>query len=239
MSKVQIQRLKALADQREFMQGTKLYRLLKSLADTHYAVDKNYQELLQAIVNFEGNIELMSDGKRQEFIAYFRELSRLLHNYLSGTFSLIRHTSKLAIDLKCSDLSKEYGKKIGDLNSNDCVFFIKDLRNFVQHVGLPELAGQFTYEKAKTPNVTQRVLFDKTELLKWKEWKAGSKRYITTNQEIDLKIVINQYQLLINQFHNWFIKKIISQYSKEFEEFAKIDKEISELNSVIMKTQSK
>lgn len=212
--------------------------MLKGLDATYFAVNKNFQELSVAIVNFENNFEIMGYSRREEFELFFKELLRLFHNYLASIFSLIRHTSNLCKDLDCSNIEKEYTKKVEDLNSADCVFFIKDLRNFIQHVGLPALSGQFKLENTQNGQVVkQKILFEKEDLLKWKNWSAASKRYISNNQEINLKIAINQYQALVNQFHKWFIQRVILQYSEEFEEFARIDKEIGELNSCVMNAQ--
>ena len=41
---------------------------------------------------------------------------------------------------------------------------------------------------------------DKDILVDWKEWKKGSKNYINSHREIDLKLVINEYQLLGEEF---------------------------------------
>lgn len=230
MSKELIQRLRALSEKREGLLGTKLYRMLMNLATTHYAVNRNYQEFSIAITNYEGNIAIWDVKRRNELHSFLREISRLLHNYLSSTFSLIRHTSKLCDDLGCNQLKKEYDEKVSAFNSNDCVFFIKDLRNFAQHIGLPPPTASIS-PLHDNVGIRSRILLSKQSLLSWKEWKTASKRYIRANPEIDLKLTINQYQALINQFHIWFCQRVINQYSKEFEEFAKIDGEMGELDA--------
>ena len=133
---------KELIDKHETLEGTKIFRMLLSLSTSNYAVNRNYQELSLAINNYEVNLEIWDVQKRQIFNAFMRELSRLLQNYLSSTFSLIRHNVKLCKDLQCSTLNEEYARKIEVLNTNDCFSFIKDLRNFSQHVGLPVLSAQ-------------------------------------------------------------------------------------------------
>jgi len=237
MSKDQIQRLMELTKKRESMQGTKIHRQLMNLATTHYAVNRNYQELSIAIASYEGNIAIWDVKKRNELQTFLREISRLLHNYLSSTFSLIRHTSKLCEDLRCTELRKEYDKKVNDFNSNDCVFFIKDLRNFAQHVGLPKPTANVSPVHHNV-GFRSRILLGKGSLLSWKEWKAGSKRYILTSPEIDLKVVVNQYQALLNQFYLWFYQRVIHQYPREFEEFTKIDGEIGRISAELEKVMN-
>lgn len=82
MSKEQIQRLVALAEKRENLQGMKIYRMLMNLVTTNYAVNRNYQELSKAIPSYEGNIAIWDIKKRNELHQFLREISRLLHNYL-------------------------------------------------------------------------------------------------------------------------------------------------------------
>ena len=71
---------------------------------------------------------------------------------------------------------------------------------------------------------------DKDILVDWKEWKKGSKNYINSHREIDLKLVINEYQLLVRNFYVWFNKMVVQIYSKQLREFAEIDREIGKMN---------
>jgi hypothetical protein len=220
-----------LVQKREQLEGTRIFGMLLNLDTSHYAVSKNYQELSSAFAFYEGNLEIWDVKKRQKLDFFLRELSRLLHNYLSSTFSLIRHNVKLCNELDSVELNQEYSKAIKALELNDCYWFVKDLRNSAQHVGLPILSAQLSFSRNQgNPEVKHRILLDKEILLNWKEWKKGSKNYINSHKEIDLKLVINEYQLLVRNFYVWFNKTIVQRFSKQLQEFAEIDREICKLS---------
>ncbi len=206
--------------------------MLLNLSTSQYAVNRNYQELSLAINNYEVNWEIWDVQKRQIFHAFMRELSRLLHNYLSSTFSLIRHNVKLCKDLQCSTLNKEYALKIEVLNKNDCFLFIKDLRNFSQHVGLPVLSAQLNIHNRqdKGQEIKQRILLDKGALLEdSKNWNRDSRAYIQAHKDIDLKLVLYEYQELIKWFYDWFYKRVTELYAKELNEMHEIESKIIEI----------
>ncbi len=218
-----VERLNELTDKQETLEGTKIVIMLRQFKSTHYAVNRNYQELSLAMANYEGNSALWNSGKERTL--FFRELSRLLHNYLSSTFSLIRHNSRFCE--KYSKLKEEYDARVNALEPNDCYVFIKDLRNITQHIEFPYLLTHFSREEQQ---IKQSILLEKQRLPS-KKLSAGSKRYIRVNQEVDLKVVLNQYQCLIKDFYKWFYQRVGELYSKELEEFATIEKEICKLRS--------
>lgn len=231
MSQENAMRLGMLIEKREGLEGTKIFRMLLNLGTSHYAVSKNYQELSSAFAFYEGNLEIWNVRKHHELSLFLREFSRLLHNYLSSTFSLIRHNAKLCNDLECPELTQEYLKQVDFLNANSCVWFVKDLRHFAQHVGLPIPSAQLSFSTNHGKSeLKHKILLDKDTLLDWKEWKKGSKDYINTHDEIDLKLAINEYQTLVRGFFMWFVKKVVQLYSSQIQEFVKIDREIGRLN---------
>lgn len=223
-----------LLEAREKLEGTRIFRMLLNLATSQYVVNRNYCELAIAINKYESDLEIWNIRKRVLFEAFLRELTRLLQNYLSSTYSLIEHNRQFCNDLNCSELDRAYSEKIEALRSNDCVKFVRDLRTFSQHIGLPLLSGQISIKKlsaeSNSSEFKQRILLQKSELLKWKEWKKASENYINSHEEIDLKLVLNEYQSLIKTFYEWFYKKVTELYSKQLLEYAKIDSELARLN---------
>lgn len=207
--------------------------MLHNLDVSDYAVNRNYQELSSAISAYEVNLEIWNMEKREILRAFLRELSRLLHNYLSSTFSLIRHNVKVCEDLHCAVLSKEYSEKLRVLEKYDCISFVKDLRNFSQHVGLPIPSAQLQFGNVKgVQEVKQKILLDKEALLgDWAYWKPASKRYVQMFKEIDLKVVLSEYQGLITWFYEWFYKRATQLSSEQIREVDEIETEIRKLET--------
>ena len=226
-----IERLGKLVEERENTEGAKIFRMMLNLATSQYAVNRNYHELVSAITSYEGNLEIWNVKNRGMLDAFLRELSRLLHNYLSSTFTVIQHNVRLCKDLHCPELYSEYLKMVESLKINECISFVKDLRTFAQHIGLPILSAQMSFSKSegKGSELKQKILLEKDVLLSWKEWKHSSRRYIQSHKEIDLKLVLSEYQDLITKFNRWFYKRVGEIFSKQLKEFAQIDFEIGKL----------
>jgi len=222
-------------DKREKLKGTKIFNDIQNLATSHYFVIRNYQELERQISLYEkDSISIWDITKRNEFHAFLRELSRLIHNYLSSTFSLISHSSNFCDQLQHKSLRKEYDEMVAKLRLYDYYHFVKDLRRFNQHIGLPIIAAQMDFRS--DPNELQsRILFDKEVLLSWhgnNAWTAGSKNYLNAHREIEVKAVFFEYQGLIKDFYDWFYKKASSVCANELKEFFDNEFEISRLNQL-------
>jgi hypothetical protein len=234
MSRINGKKYLELLDAREKLEGTRIFRMLLNLATSQYAVNRNYHELSRAINKYENDLEIWSINKRGLFEAFLRELTRLLQNYLSSTYSLIEHNRRFCVDLDSSELNNSYSEKIEELRRNDCVVFVKDLRTFSQHIGLPLLSGQISFKKLSVDSdnseFKQRILLQKDEFNKWKDWRKASKNYIKSHEEIDLKLVLTEYQSLIKTFYEWFFKKVTELYSKELMEFYKITSKLMDLS---------
>lgn len=239
MGKDDGRRLADLMDKREHHEGTKVFQMLLNLATSQYAVNRNYQELSTALTSYEHNLEIWNVKNRAILNAFLRELSRLLHNYLSSTFSLIRHNVKLCKDLGCSVLDSEYLEKIDALDKNENFAFIKDLRTFAQHIGIPLLEAKFSFKRdeANRSQLKQNIMLDTETLSKWKKWQKASKDYIRNQKEIDLRIALDGYQSQVKTFYEWFYMRVGELYSRELKEFEEIDAEIGKLNRVIFEKE--
>ncbi len=122
----------ALIDKREKLKGTKIFNDLQNLATTQYFVMKNHQELITQIAFYEkDSISIWNITERDKFQAFLRELSRLIHNYLSSTFSLISHSSNFCDHLYNKNLRKDYDEMVAKLKFYDCFYFVKDLEDSI------------------------------------------------------------------------------------------------------------
>lgn len=219
-------------NKRDNLKGTKIFSDIQNLATTQYFVIRNYQELENQIMPYEKDIGIWEVSKRDKFQAFLRELSRLIHNYLSSTFSLISHSSNFCDQLHNKNLRKEYDEMVAKLKLYDCYHFVKDLRRFNQHIGLPLISAQLDIHPKDSNGFQSRILFDKKILLSWQgnnAWTSGSKNYLNTHQEIEVKAVFSEYQGLIKEFYDWFYKKTSSVYANELKEFLDNELEIGRL----------
>jgi hypothetical protein len=221
-----------LINKRDLLEGATIQRMLFNLATAHFAVNRNYEELVNGINYIEGNLPIWDVKNRKIFDSILREISRLLHNYLSSTFTLIQHNVKLCHDLKNGELDTQYNTKVKELDENPTVSFIKNLRTFAQHVGLPILSARFSINNITStgPQAEQSVQLDKETLLRWNNWRAASRAFIESHGDIDLKTVLKDYQGLITSFYNWFYAAVTSLFSQQLKELDAINRQIVECN---------
>jgi len=224
----------ALHKKWEKLEGTRIVRMILHLSNSRYIVDRNYQELSKMISVFEQNaLSIMAEKNRQKFPGFMRELNRLLHNYLASIFSLITHTRHFNQELNNSKLNKAYNIELEKLQRNKCTYFMTDLRNYTQHKELLSITAHIGAHRLNTEGafeIKQNLLLTKKNLRTWNNWKKDSKIYISQYKgDIDLKVVISEYNELIIKFYNWLYKLVLELYSKELKELAKIESEIKRL----------
>ena len=233
MSKNRGKRFIELLNKREKLEGTKIFGILDRLGISLYTEKRNYQDLSSAISKYESDISIWYLKNRPKLDAFLREFSRLLHNYLSSIYSLIEHTQMVRKNLDNSELNEDYPLKLEEIFSKDCVRFVRDLRTYSQHIGLPIIAARLSIKKKSPKNKRvdekQQILLEKEALLKYKKWHRDSKKYIISHKDIDLKVALGEYQVLVEKFYEWFYKKVWKLYSKELEEFARIEAELAEV----------
>ena len=230
-SKERGKRFIALLNKREKLVGTRIFYMLYNLAVSEYIVNRNYQELSSAMGKYEKNLSIWDVKKRPQLDAFLREFRRLMHNYLSSTYSLIQHTIICRRELNRPSLNRVYSLKVKALLTNRCVRFVRDLRTYCQHIKLPLVSAELTFDARKigAEKLKQRILIEKKELPKWKRWNRLSKKYIGSHKDIEPKAIFSEYQVLVKDFYKWFYKKVEELYSRELQEFGRIEAELAKL----------
>lgn len=223
-----------LFHQRQKLEGTKIFGLIRHLATSQYVLNGNYQELHNLIISYEQNSSILAVQNRLKLEAFHKEFLRLLHNYLASIFSLIEHTRKFCKELNNQELDENYQVDLENLKTNNCIRFLKDLRTYTQHWKLPFVSATFSMKVANTGNrkatIQQKLILHKNDLLEWKGWSQESKKCMEIYEEkIDLKLIIDEYQELIASFHKRLRKKVVELYSKQIKEFFEIESDLRKL----------
>ena len=228
--------------------GTKVSQMLNSFRTTHYTVNKTYQELFTAINSYEVNTKIWNPEKQEERMLFFREFSRLLHNYLSSTYTLIQQAKELSEEYE--KVREFYKIKIAFLHNDNSYNFGRCLRHITQHFELLELVARFSRigieigQPAKQSIILEKKLLDDK---KGNDKKGESKlhppveregfiKYLDEHDEIDLKIVLNQYQSLLDNFFEQFNLKTRELYAKDIEEYDEVNNEIQQLQLELRNT---
>lgn len=109
---------------------------------------------------------------------------------------------------------------------------MQKLRSYTQHKELPFVTAHVSAKRENLEaefEIKHDLVLMKKDLLQWK-WKKDVRTYIMQHKEdIDLKIVIDEYHTLITNFYIWFYKRVIELHSKEFRELIKVESLINKL----------
>lgn len=216
-----------LGEQEKIFQseGWKIFQKIDSLKLSFSIFQTNYQELDKLLkaysTNYDLVISLMDVKNRQGQDAYYKEVTRLLHNFLSSVKSLVDHTRVFCeMEYKENDFLAIYRAKVQEeFASKPLVKFVQDLRNYALHKKLPIAGSQFNFSVHS--GTSHYITLDINDLRDWDKWSAKSKEYIaglkgTTN----LKDIVDDYFQTTVSFYSWFGDSQAEIHQKELGELS-------------------
>lgn len=158
--------------------GARIFHALLNWADSQYAVNANYKELLDLIRSYKRHLSIWKDPSKIQ--SFRKEFLRRLHNYLASTYSLVQHTEVFTGHLRSEEAEKCFRVEKEKLErKNKCARFIRDLRAYAQHYRLPIVSATFGFRvlhpKNRKVEFEQKLLLDKNDMLKWTRWSRQSK----------------------------------------------------------------
>ena len=194
---------------------------LGAFANMHNIFLENYNQFKGLCDKLKYNESLSNEFKKEIFM----HLERYIFNYLSSASALIEHSRHLTSFYKDTDFYTEYDKRIKNVfEKNDLALFIKKLRNYQVHVGLPCPYIVASQKDTKSWD----IVFISQELLdKKNDWNLESKKFINTcGKEIILNDVFYQYTNLVNSFYLWVYEELKKYHKDELIEKERIEKEL-------------
>ena len=151
------------------------------------------------------------------------EMQRNFSNFLMSAFALRDHWYSLYNEFYKETPVDEKVKALCTRNfsKNGFASFMQNFRNYVTHKGYPLVSRQLSISKGILSN---DILFDKSELLKFDGWNADAKKYILSlDKSVKLICLVNDYSNLLNRHYSELIG-ILKDYHKsellELKEFA-------------------
>ena len=171
----------------------------------HYVFWANYMELKHALETLkkpEVSFKLSADYHQLEMIAL--DIVRLLHNYLSAAYTLKEHTYKLREIYKDTDFEKEYEiEKNKAFVDSPISEFVKRLRNYVLHAGLPLTSTAF-----QLGNFQTLIRLNTRQLLESGEFTGKARQYLETlGDNVILDQVIEEHAGIVLKFYDWLFKR--------------------------------
>ncbi len=169
-----------------------------------------YRQITDPHPDFEVAIETRVPGFKPEiYRKYYAEMIRLILNYSASAASLVDHMRILSDKMEGAnpDVYEELIERrtrLADTSVND---FVKRLRNFVLHYGLPIITGQISHTQGDD-RIEFDTLPDPDQLRIWGGWKGKSREYMEQNNPISLSKTIADYDDLVRPFYDWVFEEL-------------------------------
>ena len=174
----------------------------------------NANELIAAtrqVSDPDQGLRLMSEANREAGRQVHREISRLVHNFVAGSMSLVDHTRVFVTkNYENTAFASLYNARVKDVFANEPIAkFIQDLRNYMLHNGLPD-SEMFVHfdNRSDSENggqLTTGVRFATEPLKNWDRWTAPARTYIeASGQYVDIQVFAEAYLKKVLLFQQWF-----------------------------------
>ena len=175
------QRIMDLMSRLPDLEGCRLYRDMERVGMSAYVFDTNSKELEQLLrwVTESGDAEDLM-GNHEKWDAFFREVTRRMHNTVAAAMSLREHTLILTNGWYSGhDLARVESEQVHILDVPR-VQFVQQLRVYVQHRGIPDQAVQ---AKGSPTGFTQVFVLPRASLLSWRRWRPGARSFLESGPE--------------------------------------------------------
>lgn len=211
-------------------EGYKIGTKIDILSISSYVFKRNYTELKDALLTYslpQVYIKLWDVRKRKNLYKFQKEIIRLFHNFLSSSGSLIEHTRIFVRETyKSTQFGEEYTNKIKkEFDNSLLAHFIKDLRNYILHKGIPLIKPNLPLEQDQA-----FFLISVYKLQQWDGWTKKSKEYLNSlKYDIKLHEIINEYETKVANFYKWLGKRLNELHEKDFIELKKLQDKYGQL----------
>ena len=175
---------------------------------------RNAEELIEATRNVrdpDQGLQLMAVTNREAGQQAHREISRLVHNFVAGSMTLIEHTRQFVREHYAgTTVESAYHDRVkANFGSEPVAKFVQDLRNYMLHKGLPP--SQMFIEFDNTSNdfgvggeLTTGVRYETAALLNWDGWTAPARTYVAAaGEHLDIHAFAETYLEKVLLFHGW------------------------------------
>jgi hypothetical protein len=191
----------------------------------------NAQELRESLADFNKPplaLQLWSADNKHLFAEYYKEIIRAFHNFLASVSTLIDHYRAFIRRFYANhEFRVEHDRKVSEMfGSSPLAAFVKGLRNYVLHSGIPPTAARLSHD---TGRVKSAVYLNISELQKWDRWPSKARSYFASSApDIDLLDLVEEYDELIRGFYEWFDTRVQEIHRDALDEYDQLDAAVEE-----------
>lgn len=220
---------------------------LHSRGFTANIVKMNAEELMHAIEiteNGEFAVAAFSEKNKGASDQIHREINRLVHNYLCAVASYADHSRNfMRQHYAGTSFEADYVAEVQQVFSDsELCRFVRDLRNFMTHRGLPESNFRLNFTRIKDEatqsdahggvpcEISSGVSYKTGRFLEWDGWTAPARRYLSgAGFEVALRVIFEKHIATMEAFESWFIDRFRQHHEADYAELEQLQHEFRRL----------
>lgn len=204
----------------------------------------NAQELEQAITLTEhGQFMMQAFAEKNEGASkqVHREANRLAHNYLCSLSTFADHTRNFMNEHYAKTaFSASYQAEVQRVfNSDEYCRFVRDLRNYMTHRGLPVSSLTLNFMATgdaegggKTGELVAGIYYGVAEFLEWDGWSSPARRYLEkAGESLSLRSIFSKHFEIMAQFSEWFEQEFRRHHKCDLDELEQLQAEYERLQA--------
>lgn len=210
--------------------GWQIEQKIERLEVSIFIFSGNFEDLMKTVELYKSpsSFVLHDVRNREELNQFFKEVTRLLHNYLASAMTLVDHTRILVNELyaegRFAEFYEEYRSKIKEtFAENPLHQFIQGLRNYIVHKELPMVGSILNLNE-----INANLIVDLAELGKNFDWSKFAKQYLNDKGDDEkLETFVSDYFNLVYEFHKWFYNRQLEVHAEQFAEISELRERIA------------
>ncbi len=159
---------------------------------------------------------LMSDD-REATTPFWEELDQRLHNELASAVTLVDHSRRLMKYYRpyIPSMVQEYERRNENVTDLRETAFLRDLRNYLLHYGVPPVIQTLSLSSPAVAGGTGHAIkLSADRLLEWGSWKAKSRDYLAEFKDgPDLRQTVAVYANSMSGLFSWLFEQRLPSHS--------------------------
>ena len=193
---------------------------------------KNLEELRAALVRYQDSqfaLWVWDEADRSRLTSFLAEVARLLHNYLAGAESLVHHLDTAAKrEFGEPSLANDYLVEKRQLLDTPLGHFMRRLRNYSIHVGVPDAVARMTITAEAGMNSS--VLLNLDKLKQWKGFEGKAGHFLSSlDASPDVLSLVNDHSEKVFGLSLWVLKRYVDGNRVGLEELGKFRRELHDI----------
>lgn len=189
--------------------------------------NRNTAELLDLLADAEHDLSLALElvqnvrdsAVRDEF---YDALDQRLHNMLASAVSLVDHSRRLMSRYEGTDFKAEFERRNQAVASSVTTGFLRDLRNYLLHYGMPAFVHNVAFTGPAAPEPAapvSEIWISRASLLRWDGWKAPARKFLEeAGEHVHLRAAATAYATATADLYQWTLGRFADLHGQDIDE---------------------